>query len=116
MDFELVAFDDFYLHFGDGYCIDFPSTQDKLDMLTRQLSELGARWRFYASFRDGTWHHGVHITFPWKDSERGMDVMGGIIRTLGLGDYACYDGFSAVVIDADGDLVSFMDFTEAYDV
>lgn len=63
MIFELFTIKDFFSYFGDGYCIEMPSNKTKLDNLLNYLSTQKAVWKFYATLTNGTWFHGIHITF-----------------------------------------------------
>ena len=113
MTFELLPIDDFYRRFGDGYCVEMPVGQGKLDRIMTFLHGRNARWRFYATFCNGSWFHGMHVAFPKnKDTD---SIMQHVCELLEIGSYCVVEGGTQTVVDASGDVLSFADFTEKYD-
>lgn len=113
MTFELLPIDDFYRCFGDGYCVEMPVGQDKLDRIMTFLRGQNAQWRFYATCSFGNWFHGMHIAFPeGKDTDSMMQHVCGLLE---IGSYCVVEGGTQTVVDASGDVLSFADFTEKYD-
>lgn len=115
MNFELTEVKDFYSHFGDGYCMELPTGKPDLDAVLKFLSAQKAQWRFYATLYDGEWFHGMHITFQNKKFQEVEPVMQKLCRLAGTTSYGVYEGYTQTVMDIDGDIIAFSDFTEAYE-
>ncbi len=113
MTFELLPVEDFYLYFGDGYCVEMPTNQDQLDRLQKFLHEQKAQWRFYATLSNSYWFHGIHIVFP-KNTDTDS-IMRHICELSGTSSYCVVEGGTQTVVDIHGDVISFADFTEKYD-
>ncbi|WP_294598575.1 hypothetical protein [uncultured Phocaeicola sp.] len=112
MIFELFTIKDFFSYFGDGYCIEMPSNKTKLDNLLNYLSTQKAVWKFYATLTNGTWFHGIHITFQNEKRIKAETIMQNICKILGIGSYCVYAGGTQTIIDAEGDVIAFVDFSE----
>lgn len=110
MIFELLTIKDFFSHFGDGYCVEMPSDKTKLDDLLKYLSDQEAEWKFYATFTNGNWFHGIHITFQKKKLLEAETIMLYICEMLKIGSYCLCEGYTQVIIDTDGDVIGFADF------
>lgn len=110
MTFELLPVKDFYRHFGDGYCVEIPTNQDQLDRLQNFLREHNDQWRFYATFFNDNWFHGMHIVFP-KNTDTDS-IMRHICGLLEICSYCIVEGGTQTVVDTNGDVLSFADFTE----
>lgn len=113
MIFELFTIKDFFSYFGDGYCVEIPSDKTKLDNLLNYLFTQKAVWKFYATLTNGTWFHGIHIIFP-KDKDTDS-AMRHICELLGTYSYCVIESGTQTVVDTNGDVISFADFTEMYD-
>ena len=113
MTFELLPTKDFYRHFGNGYCMEMPTNQDQLNRLQNFLREQKAQWRFYATLSDGNWFHGMHIVFIKNTNTD--SIMRHICGLLEIGSYCIVEGSTQTVVDTNGDVLSFADFTEKYD-
>ena len=114
MIFELHDVTDFFSCFGDGYCVEMPVGQDKLDRIMTFLRGQNAQWRFYATtFSGGNWFHGMHIVFSKNTNTD--SIMRHICGLLEIGSYCIVDGGTQTVVDIHGDVISFADFTEKYD-
>lgn len=114
MTFELLPVKDFYRYFGNGYCIEMPTNSHFLDRLLALLCEHNAQWRFYTTtFSGGNWFHGMHIVFP-KDTNTDS-IMRHICDLLEIGFYCIVEGGTQTLVDTNGDVISFADFTEKYD-
>lgn len=112
MIFELLTIKDFFSHFGDGYCIEMPLDKTKLDNLLNYLSAQEAVWKFYATLTNGNWFHGIHITFQNEKHIKAETIMHNICKILGIGSYCVYAGGTQTIIDAEGDVIAFVDFSE----
>lgn len=112
MIFELFTIKDFFSYFGDGYCIEMPSNKTKLGNLLNYLSTQKAVWKFYATLTNGTWFHGIHITFQNEKRIKAETIMQNICKILGIGSYCVYAGGTQTIIDAEGDVIAFVDFSE----
>lgn len=110
MIFELVLEKDFYQHFGDGYCMEMPASQNRLDRLLNFLYEQNALWRFYAIFSNGIWFHGIHIVFP-KNADADSAIQD-VCKWSGSTSYCAIENGTQTVFDTDGDVIAFADFTE----
>lgn len=113
MIFELLTIKDFFSHFNDGYCVEIPSDKTKLDNLLNYLFTQKAVWKFYATLTNGTWFHGIHVIFP-KDKDTDS-AMRHICELLGTYSYCVIESGTQTVVDTNGDVISFTDFTEMYD-
>ena len=113
MTFELLSVKDFYRHFGNGYCVEMPTNQDQLDRLQKFLCEQNVQWKFYATFSNDCWFHGMHIVFSKNINTD--SIMRHICGLLEIGSYCIVDGGTQTVVDIHGDVISFADFTEKYD-
>ena len=112
MIFELLAIKDFFSHFNDGYCVEMPSDKTKLDNLLNYLSTQKAVWKFYATLTNGNWFHGIHITFQNEKHIKAEAIMQNICKMLGIGSYCVHAGGIQTIIDAEGDVIAFVDFSE----
>ena len=112
MIFELLTIKDFFSHFNDGYCVEMPSDKTKLDNLLNYLSTQKAVWKFYAILINGNWFHGIHITFQNEKHIKAEAIMQNICKMLGIGSYCVYAGGIQTIIDAEGDVIAFVDFSE----
>lgn len=112
MTFELLTIKDFFSYFGDGYCVEMPSDKIKLDNLLNYLSTQKAVWKFYATLTNSYWFHGMHIIFP-KDKDTDS-AMRHICELLGTYSYCVIESGTQTVVDTNGDVISFADFTEMY--
>ncbi len=112
MIFELFTIKDFFSHFNDGYCVEMPSDKTKLDNLLNYLSTQKAVWKFYAILTNGNWFHGIHITFQNEKHIKAEAIMQNICKMLGIGSYCVYAGGIQTIIDAEGDVIAFVDFSE----
>ncbi len=112
MIFELLTIKDFFSHFNDGYCVEMPSDKTKLDNLLNYLSTQKAVWKFYAILTNGNWFHGIHITFQNEKHIKAEAIMQNICKMLGIGSYCVYAGGIQTIIDAEGDVIAFVDFSE----
>lgn len=117
MYFELIPLKDFYSHFGDGYSITLPSSKAKCDELAQLLTAHGAQWKYYATLDDNAhgWIVGMHITFPGMSYKDVEPIMRQACVISSAGEFCNFDGASASVVDADGDIVAWQDFSAAYD-
>ena len=113
MTFELLPVKDFYRHFGDGYCVEISTNPKHFDRLLAFLCELNAQWRFYTTLSNDYWFHGMHIVFPkGKDMD---SIMRHVCELLEINSYCIVEGGTQTVVDTNGDILSFADFTEKYD-
>ena len=112
MIFELLIIKDFFSHFNDGYCVEIPSDKTKLDNLLNYLFTQKAVWKFYATLTNGTWFHGIHITFQNEKHIKDETIMQNICKIFGMGSYCVYAGGTQTIIDAEGDIIAFVDFPE----
>ena len=114
MTFGLLTIKDFSSYFRDGYCVEMPSDKIKLDNLLNYLSTQKAVWKFYATLTNSYWFHGMHIIFP-KDNDKDTDsAMRHICELLGTYSYCVIESGTQTVVDTNGDVISFADFTEMY--
>lgn len=112
MIFELLTIKDFFSHFNDGYCVEMPLDKTKLDNLLNYLFTQKAVWKFYATLTNGTWFHGIHITFQNEKHIKAETIMQNICKMLGIGSYCVHAGGTQTIIDAEGDVIAFVDFSE----
>lgn len=112
MIFELLTIKDFFSHFGDGYCVEMPSDKTKLNNLLNYLSAQKAVWKLYATLTNGNWFHGIHITFQNEKHIKAETIMQNICKILGIGSYCVYAGGTQTIIDAEGDVIAFVDFSK----
>ena len=112
MIFELLTIKDFFSHFNDGYCVEMPLDKTKLDNLLNYLSAQKTVWKFYATLTNGNWFHGIHITFQNEKHIKAEAIMQNICKMLGIGSYCVYAGGIQTIIDAEGDVIAFVDFSE----
>ena len=112
MTFELLPVNDFYRHFGDGYCLEMPLNKKRLDDLLNYLSTQKAMWKFYATLTSGNWFHGIYITFQNEKHIKVETIMQNICKMFGIGSYCVYTGGTQTIIDAEGDVIAFVDFPE----
>lgn len=113
MTFELLTIKDFFSYFGNGYCVEMPLDKTKLNKLLNYLSAQEAVWKFYATLTNGNWFHGIHVIFP-KDKDTDS-AMRHICELLGTYSYCVIESGTQTVVDTNGDVISFTDFTEMYD-
>lgn len=112
MIFELLTIKDFFSHFNDGYCVEMPLDKTKLDNLLNYLFTQKAVWKFYAMLINSNWFHGIHITFQNEKHIEVETIMQNICKMLGIGSYYVYAGGTQTIIDAEGDIIAFVDFPE----
>lgn len=112
MTFGLLTIKDFSLYFGDGYCVEMPSDKIKLNELLNYLSAKDAVWKFYATLTSGNWFHGIHITFQSEKHIKAGTIMQNICEMLGIGSYCVYAGSTQTIVDGEGDVIAFADFSE----
>lgn len=112
MTFELLTIKDFSSYFGDGYCVEMPSDKIKLNELLNYLSAKDAVWKFYATLTSGNWFHGIHITFQSEKHIKAETIMQNICEMLGIGSYCVYAGSTQTIVDGEGDVIAFADFSE----
>ena len=113
MTFELLTIKDFFSYFGNGYCVEMPLDKTKLNKLLNYLSAQEAVWKFYATLINGNWFHEIHVIFP-KDKDTDS-AMRHICELLGTYSYCIIESGTQTVVDTNGDVISFTDFTEMYD-
>ena len=113
MIFELPTIKDFFSYFGNGYCVEIPLDKTKLNKLLNYLSAQEAVWKFYATLINGNRFHGIHVIFP-KDKDTDS-AMRHICELLGTYSYCVIESGTQTVVDTNGDVISFTDFTEMYD-
>lgn len=113
MTFELLTIKDFSSYFGDGYCVEMPSDKTKLNNLLNYLSAQKAVWKLYVTLINSNWFHGIHIIFP-KDKDTDSAMLH-ICELLGTYSYCVIESGTQTVVDTNGDVISFADFTEMYD-
>lgn len=112
MTFELLTIKDFFSYFGNGYCVEMPLDKTKLNKLLNYLSAQEAVWKFYATLINGNWFHGIHITFQNEKHIKDETIMQNICKIFGMGSYCVYAGGTQTIIDAEGDIIAFVDFPE----
>lgn len=112
MTFELLTIKDFSSYFGDGYCVEMPSDKTKLNNLLNYLSAQKAVWKLYATLINSNWFHGIHIIFQNEKHIKAEAIMQNICKMLGIGSYCVYAGGIQTIIDAEGDVIAFVDFSE----
>ena len=89
MIFELPTIKDFFSYFGNGYCVEMPLDKTKLNKLLNYLSAQENEKRIKAE-----------------------TIMQNICKILGIGSYCVYAGGTQTIIDAEGDVIAFVDFSE----
>lgn len=112
MTFGLLTIKDLSSYFGDGYCVEMPSDEIRLNELLNYLSAKDAVWKFYATLTSGNWFHGIHITFQSEKHIKAETVMQNICEMLGIGSYCVYAGSTQTIVDGEGDVIAFADFSE----
>lgn len=112
MTFELLTIKDFSSYFGDWYCVEMPSDKIRLNELLNYLSAKDAVWKFYATLTSGNWFHGIHITFQSEKHIKAGTIMQNICEMLGIGSYCVYAGSTQTIVDGEGDVIAFADFSE----
>lgn len=112
MIFELLTINDFFLHFGNGYCVEMPSDKKELDKLLDYLFSQKAEWKFYTTLTDRKWFHGIYITFKNRKLSEVTSTMKDICIMLKTDFYCLCEDYTQSIIDAEGDVIAFADFSE----
>lgn len=112
MTFELLTVHGFFPHFGDGYCVEMPSDKRILDNLLDYLSDHKAKWKFYATLANGRWFHGIHIAFQNRKRPEAEALMRHVCELLKINSCCLCEGGSQTIIDREGEVVAFADFSE----
>lgn len=73
---------------------------------------MDAVWKFYATLTNGNWFHGIHITFQSEKHINTETIMQNICEMLGIGSYCVYAGSTQTIVDGEGYVIAFADFSE----
>ncbi|MRJ08776.1 hypothetical protein EQP59_04965 [Ornithobacterium rhinotracheale] len=112
MQFKLQIINDLLSEFGEGYCIEMPTSKSKLDEVLNFLKENDGKFHFYANLEEKNkkWFHGIHINFGEKEWGEIETIMSKVCKILDLNSYCALDHSQSIVIDADNDLVGWVCF------
>lgn len=102
-------------YFNDGCYIEIPSERNRFDDLLGYLSVKKIIWEFYTIINDDIQQQGIHLTFQDKSYIEAEPIILKICRMLGVRYYCLCEGRTQTVIDIEGDVVAFADFSEEQD-